>query len=249
MNQTTKQVFNLITESFKTGKIASAIAMACFPQPEVPSANWSFVNRSIMLLSDTMDARGYYQWKSVNRFVKAGSRAVHILAPDLVKRKEPKNLKSFNPVPVFRFEDTDGENLERNNAGPQVLPLMKRATDWKISLNGRRNKIKHFRYCSQGQKEVQEMSAKDVLFFHALSFTAYQKISGEIKTKNDPVPGIVIDLCVASLCEMVGKYPKGLAGNSFQELEKFAGKIEKPPHHACLFVMSKTEKVLSLILK
>ncbi len=66
---------------FESGDVPKALAHATFPRLDVPSANWSFRNRLLMLLQGTEDARGFRQWKTVSRSVKKGVKAVHILAP------------------------------------------------------------------------------------------------------------------------------------------------------------------------
>ncbi len=86
-----------------------------------PSDRWSFSNRFIMLVMGTNDARTFNQWKEVNRFVLRGSSAFYILAPmirkipaevienDVRVTRMVDKIKGFKALPVFRFEDTDGE--------------------------------------------------------------------------------------------------------------------------------------------
>jgi len=56
-----KQVLNDILERFKSGDIPEAIALASYPALDIPSSQWSFLNRTIMFLAGTGDARGYRQ--------------------------------------------------------------------------------------------------------------------------------------------------------------------------------------------
>ena len=83
MNDRVKNVLDSILERFRTGDIPEAIAYSMFPFPDVPSSNWSLLNRTLMFLSGTMDARGYRQWQNVNRYVKKGSKALYIIVPYL----------------------------------------------------------------------------------------------------------------------------------------------------------------------
>lgn len=85
----------------------------------IPSDKWSFSNRLLMMLNDTTDARGYNQWKHVGRFVKRGSKAFYILGPKIKKfdeydenGKQKIAIYGVYTIPVFRYEDTDGEPLE-----------------------------------------------------------------------------------------------------------------------------------------
>jgi len=81
MNDKVKQVLNVILDKFKSGDIPEAVAISMYPIPEIPSAKWSLMNRTLMFLSGSMDGRGYKQWQQVDRFVKKGSKAFHILVP------------------------------------------------------------------------------------------------------------------------------------------------------------------------
>ena len=76
MNDRVKTVLDSILERFQTGDIPEAIAYSMFPFPDVPSSKWSLLNRTLMFMSGSMDARGYRQWQHVNRYVKKGSKSL-----------------------------------------------------------------------------------------------------------------------------------------------------------------------------
>ncbi len=107
MNNRVKQVLNVILDKFKSGDIPEALAFSMYPIPEIPSAKWSLMNRTLMFLSGTMDGRGYKQWQQVDRFVRKGSKAFHILVPFIRKNKDEEGddrqfLIGFGCRPVFR---------------------------------------------------------------------------------------------------------------------------------------------------
>ena len=119
MNDRIKQVLDHILKRFKSGDIPAAVAYSMFPAADnIPSARWSLMNRILMFISGTADARGYKQWLSVNRYVKKGSKCFYILVPYIRKvedeetGEEKETLLGFMSRPVFRYEDTDGEPLE-----------------------------------------------------------------------------------------------------------------------------------------
>lgn len=91
------------------------VTCAVFKGNEIPADNWSFLNRLIMYINGTDDARGFRQWQHVNRFVNKGSHAFYILAPMIVKTKDEESneecsmIRGFKAVPVFRIEDTNGD--------------------------------------------------------------------------------------------------------------------------------------------
>jgi len=139
MNDRVKKVLDSILERFQTGDIPEAIAYSMFPFPDVPSSKWSLLNRTIMFLSGTMDARGYRQWQNVNRYVKKGGKSLYIIVPylkvvqaDMEERKY--TLTGFGVKGVFRVEDTDGEPLEYENIELPDVPLMERAEEWRIPI-------------------------------------------------------------------------------------------------------------------
>jgi hypothetical protein len=97
MNDRVKNVLNSILQKFETGDIPEAITYSMVPFPGVPSANWSLLNRTLMFLSGTMDARGIRQWNKVNRFVKKGSKCLFILVPYIKKVEDNGNDKQRLP--------------------------------------------------------------------------------------------------------------------------------------------------------
>ena len=68
MNDKVKQTLQNILDQFKTGDIPQAVAVSMFPIPDLPCSKWSLLNRTLVLLSGTMDARGYRQWQHADRF-------------------------------------------------------------------------------------------------------------------------------------------------------------------------------------
>src|SRR5512143_2111872 len=117
-NEKVKQALETIVQRFKEGDIPEAIAFSVFPIPNIPAARWSLLNRILMFLAGTNDARGFRQWQEVGRHVKKGSKAFTILAPRFIKehtedQQEAKTiLVGFPSVPVCRVEDTEGEPLD-----------------------------------------------------------------------------------------------------------------------------------------
>ena len=129
MNQKVKQALEGIVQRFKEGDIPEAIAYSMFPVPNIPASRWSLLNRTLMFISGTGDARGFKQWKEVGRHVKKGVKSFTILAPRFIKKQaedeeETEVLAGFLAVPVFRVEDTEGEPLDYQNIELPELPLM-----------------------------------------------------------------------------------------------------------------------------
>ena len=178
MNAKIKQALESIVQRFKEGDIPEAIAYSMFPVPNIPASKWSLLNRTIMFLSGTSDARGFRQWNEVGRRVKRGSKSFTILAPRFVKNQtedeeemEPV-LAGFLAVPVFRVEDTDGEPLDYQTIELPELPLMELAREWGISVKAVPGNYLYSGYFSQDRKEIGLASKEESIFFHELAHYA-----------------------------------------------------------------------------
>ena len=138
--QIATDALNKVVELFKSGNLPACMSeiLARNPADPRPCAKWSVSNNLIMAFSGTKDARGFRQWQQVGRFVKKGSHAVYILAPNSfpvereIKREDGTTekvkrmvLHGFRGQPVFRFEDTDGAPLIQTELPP--LPPLKYA--------------------------------------------------------------------------------------------------------------------------
>jgi len=253
MNTKIKQVLENIVQRFKEGDIPEAIAYSTFPIPNTPASKWSLLNRTLMFISGTSDARGFRQWKEVGRYVKKGSQSFTILAPRFIKKQSEDEeeaepiLAGFLAVPVFKVEDTEGEPLDYEKIELPELPLMEVAKEWSISVKAIPGNYQYSGYFSQDRKEIGLASKEEAVFFHELAHAAQQKVLGELKKGQDWRQEIVAELAAATLCKIVGKTSKHL-GNNYRYIEKYTESTNLTPWQACLKVIRDTEKVLALIL-
>lgn len=253
MRPNIKQVLDSIIGKFKDGDIPEAIAYSMFPIPDIPSSKWSILNRTIMFLSGTHDARGYRQWQQADRFVKKGSKALYILVPFIKKVEtddgEREALYGFGCKPVFKVEDTDGHPLEYEQIELPELPLIEKATEWNISVKAIPGNYSYRGYYSSKTNEIALATEEECIFFHELSHAGHDRILGGLKKGQNPTQEIVAELSAAVLCHMVGKTGEKYLGNSFKYIERYAEKLNISAYSACIRVMNETEKVLSLILR
>ena len=224
-----------------------------FPIPNVPAHKWSLLNRTLMFIAGTQDARGFRQWNSAGRKVKKGTKAFYILAPYIKKEeddngKEKTVLKGFFTVPVFKVEDTDGNPLDYEQIEVPELPLMEKAEEWNITVKAIPGNFSYYGYYSQNRNEIGLATEEEVTFFHELAHAAHKRIKGELKAGQDPFQEITAELSAAVLCRLVGKSGEKYLGLNYKYIETHAKRVKKSPHSACLTVMSDTEKVLNLIL-
>ena len=195
MNEKVKQVLAGIVDTFKSGKIPDAVALASFPVPDIPSTKWSFMNRTIMFLSGSIDARGFRQWKEADRWVKKGSKAIHILVPCFKKAKDEDTgdekdvLYYFKASPVFRYEDTDGKELDYQQIELPELPLRERAENWGIEVKAIPGNYRFRGYYSQDKSLIALATPEEKTFFHELAHAAHGKVKGGLTQRTGPVTG------------------------------------------------------------
>jgi len=255
MNTRVQEVLSAIVEQFKSGNIPEAVAFSLFPAADIPSARWSILNRIVMWISGTHDARGMRQWNRVNRYVKKGSKAFYILVPHLKKTEDAETgeekaiLVGFLAKPVFRYEDTDGEALDYEKIELPELPLIERAQEWGIAVTAIPGTSWYKGYYSPSNKVIALATQEECVFFHELSHCAHERITGDLKKGQDPIQEIVAELSAQALCRIVGKTGDKYLGTSYRYIEGYAERLSITPYTACLKVMAETEKVLTLILR
>ena len=248
-----KEVLKSILACFESGDIPQAIAYSVFPIPDIPSTRWSLLNRTLMYIAGTMDARGFRQWKEVNRYVKKGSKALYILVPRMVVREnkdgeEEELLAGFMARPVFRVEDTEGELLAYQKIELSQLPLTERAKEWGISVKAIPGNYRCYGYFSEQRKEIGLATREESVFFHELAHAAHQRVTKDFMSIHSWRREVVAELSAAVLCKIVGKTSRYL-GNHYQYISHYAKEMNLPPVRACMEVMGDVEKVLNLILE
>lgn len=200
MTHKVKLVLSDILKAFRTGEIPYAVALASYPTADIPSANWSLLNRILMVIAQTTDARGIRQWNQVNRYIKRGCKAIYIIVPfikketDTVTGEETLHLRGFMRKPVFRAEDTEGNPITYQQLKLPGLPLIKRAQEWGISVKAiPGNRIYYGAYLPSAKK-IYLASPEEKIFFHELSHAAHELIVGNLRAGQDPIQEIVLIL-------------------------------------------------------
>lgn len=249
-----QKVLHGILEKFKTGDVPKAIAYSMFPIRGTPSDKWSYINRMIMFLSGTIDARGIRQWNKAGRTVKRGSKAIYILVPYFVKRNcfdddETEMLKGFMAKPVFKVEDTEGEGLDYEKEIPLPdLPLLERAKEWGVTVSAISPNPKYIGVYFADTKEILLTSPEEIVFFHELSHAAYELCIGKLKPGQNWDQEIIAELSAQALCHLIGKQPNNNLGNTYKYIESYAERAGYRPVSACLKVIDDVERVLNFIL-
>ncbi|MBU4245540.1 MAG: antirestriction protein [Nanoarchaeota archaeon] len=216
---------------------------AVFKAPEgynKPSDNWSFLNRVLMFSAGTSDARGFQQWRSAERHVSAGKRAITIFGPLMKKIQDPKTqeekmiLYGFNSIPVFRFQDTEGKELPQ--APPIVLNIPCQFDGILKELDLKTEGI----YFSNGlygfysplQKTIGLATPEISTFLHELSHAVDDKLHG-IKTGQRGDQEVIAEFSASVVGALLGyKVPFGnskkyIENYSFAELTRNLNRSEK----------------------
>ncbi|HWQ96335.1 MAG TPA: ArdC-like ssDNA-binding domain-containing protein [Candidatus Methylomirabilis sp.] len=251
-NKHIKEAMDTILKIFNEDNLEK-VAHAVFRGGDIPADKWSFLNRLLMYLNDTEDARGFKQWQQTGRYVKKGSKAFYILAPIFkniteektsapiqsglesgdIQREEKQILAGFKTIPVFRLEDTTG------------APLIKE--DFKVNIpyefNGMINelglKINTVRFSgiSYGSynlfnKEIKLASPDLEVFFHELSHAVDDRLNG-LKPGQRKDQEVTAEFSGAVIGYLMGyKMPLGnikeyIESYSFKELLSSLSRIEK----------------------
>jgi hypothetical protein len=241
------------------------VARAVFKGNTIPSDNWSFINRILMYLQNTEDARGFNQWKEAGRYVKKGSKAFYIIAPlfkKIEKMVETKTesgevktdkqvievLAGFKGVPVFRFEDTEGAPIIREEYKLNI-PYEFNGIIKELGL-----KIDAVRYSGMAygsynllNKQI-ELASPDIdVFLHELSHAVDDKLNG-LKPGQQKDQEVIAEFSGAVIGHLMGyKIPLGNARDyiehySFKELLNSLSRVERIVNYVIERTTIKTAK-------
>ncbi len=221
-----------------------------------PCRAWSWSNQLLTALAATDDARGFRQWEKVGRHVTKGSHAFHILGPVTVKRTETDDTGKkaeryvtvgFKSIPVFRYEDTEGDALpDEPTEFMDALPLVSVAQHWGLSVqtfNGQGARfLGYYRHGQSIALGVENLST----WAHELVHAADDR-RGTIVKRSGQVPSneIVAELGGAILLECLGQPTDADLGGCWNYVRGYDG---KHPISACQRLLKRTCEAVALIL-
>lgn len=250
-----------LTDLFTSGALPERIAQTEIARLEadkdVPSVKWSLQNRILMLLANTSDGRGFQQWKQVGRSVVKDAHCFHILGPTMVKAKDEVSgeersiLVGFHTIPMFRFEDTDGEPLLRPDYTPPVLPVLHDVAEaWKVPVTWLpfEGRYRGYHAHGGGGDRIVLCTHDARTFFHELAHAAHLRVmeaaGRQMQGGQDPRQEVVAETCAAVLCRLYGF--DGYLWHSHDYISHYGG---KNPAQAVARVLGDVEKSLALILE
>ncbi len=230
---------------------------------DVPCRNWSWHNQLIAALGGTTDARGLKQWNAVGRKVIKGRRAIWILAPCTKRLPEKKEngeeamrtvIYGFKSIPVFAFEDTEGEPLPDDNDSYAdwiaQLPFIEVAEAWGIRVDAYTHAgnapLGYFQYASTGNQAIMLGVANVSTFCHEMCHAADKRLTnlsgGKLQKE------VVAELGGAILLECLGKSHDADLGGAFDYIQGYARAENIPTVKACISLLDRTCNAVQLIL-
>lgn len=239
---------------WESGELPALLAQSVLAsKSDLPCAKWSLGNRLLMLVQGTADARGFQQWKEAGRNVRKGSKAIYILGPVLVKRdkENPESglvLIGFRGIPVFRFEDTEGQPLETTSYAPEALPPLQTVAE-RIGVQ--------VSYCPAladfmgryipKHKAIELCTHDTATWFHELAHAVDDYLGSMKRAKRKDEAAykdgeVVAEFCAAALCQLYGIAYEHNALRYIQHYRQDAAK-------AVTRLLARIEAVLSFILE
>ncbi len=259
-----EQTAQRIVDAFKEpGKLPKALAPVFIHRNDenVPCRRWSWHNQLLAALSGTSDARGMKQWNNVNRKIKRGSKAIWILAPCLKSIREKDDnggetkrniLYGFKGTPVFAVEDTEGKTLpgnEKSDVWLRNLPLLEVAESWGIHVGTysgeNKNALGYFQF-GTGRKAIMMGVENLSTWAHELVHAADHHLTKLTDDRN--MLEIIAELGSAILLEAIGHSHEADLGGAYAYIQHYAEATGKPPVKACMDVLDRTCRCVSLIL-
>lgn len=255
-----------ILELFNSDELPARVADLLIARQEgtSPMVNWSLPNQLLVLLAGSTDARGYRQWQEVGRHVVKGARAVRILAP--IKRKmretdpatgeesERVFVAGFKAIPVFRFEDTDGLNIDRPDYQPAAFPsLYGVAETWGIRVEYGPHAGRFLGWYSPGDDERIVLTTHgERTFFHELAHAAHARVLADrgetLQGGQRPNQEIVAETVAAVLCRLFDVEPGAYLPAAREYVESYAAG-GKDAARAVMRVLGDVQAVLVRIIE
>lgn len=212
-----------------------------------------------MASQNTSDARGYNQWQEVKRQVKKGIKAIYIFAP-LTKRitetdaeTEEETTKviiyGFRPLPVFRYEDTEGEPLPDYDYSPKTYPpFFDVAEKLGVSVEYRPMRGNFLGRYSTGTTSIQLCSPDAHVYYHELAHAVHNTFV-DLKTYDTDKAEIVAEFSSCVLCELTNI--KGYESQGYEYIRHYCGGETKPEGvlKKIMGVLSEVEKIVLRVMK
>ena len=209
-----------------------------------------------MLLAGTSDARGYRQWQDVGRHVRRGAKASYILGPVYVRKlvesasgdpeddEEVDVLVGFKPIPVFKIEDTEGDELPTYKPRDPP-PLLQVAGRFGMRVNYLRLSAGVYGYTDYEKKVIGLATESWDVFFHELAHTIHRSFEPKTGHGQEPEAETVAQLVAATLARLYDKPADGFSWTYVAHQAQSSS--PQQVGRLCMRVLDRAKKVLDLI--
>ena len=243
-----------IVRLFSTTQLPDLCAKALIAAPEKPSSKWSFGNQLLMLLAGTEDARGFKQWNEVGRYVRKGARAFRILGPVFIKKpldsynpnndEEVEVLVGFKAIPVFRYEDTEGEELPTYKPRDPP-PLLDVAERFGLKVNYLRLSAGVYGLTDY-ERQVIALATEDwTVFWHELAHAIHRSYEPKTGHGQEPEAETIAQLVAATLARLYGRPDDSFSWTYLASQAQSAN--PQQVGRLCMRVLDRAKRVLDLI--
>ena len=261
-----KESIQKVLESFKNQSFVNQVSLSYIQKQitDKPSNYWSIGNRFLMYLHGTSDARGFQQWQKVERTVRKGAKAIHILAPVYkkirVKDKEVDEngneveiedeisvIAYFKTIPVFRVEDTTGKEIVYPEYKPENPPkLIDIAQKMGIEVNWEGGDNQEYGYYVLGHNKIVLKSYDEKVFYHELAHAIHDKYLENLQGGQIARQEIIAEMTAAAICELFGV--ESYLQRSYEYISHYADSNSPTKTIAEIMrILDKVEKIINII--
>ena len=212
--QASKLVLNNLVDSFSSPEKLEDAVIKTFLEPiDVPQNAYSRMNRILLAVQGSFDARGSSAWRKLDRFPVNWSKQVFIMMPKTttIKDKETDEdiviTTGFFLKGLYDAENTSGGHVSKRkmvyvtNPPKELPPLADVAEKWGVEINYKVNPSAYGSF-DQAKNEILLSTDNAGTFFHELAHKAHQKIVGKLKGSQDPQQEAIAQLVSGVLCRM-----------------------------------------------
>ncbi len=244
-----------IVQLFSSKELPDLCARALINAPSKPSSKWSLGNQLLMLLAGTADARGYRQWEEVGRHVRSGAKAFYVLGPVKIRRtkenvtaneeeQQEEVLVGFRGIPVFRVEDTEGNNLP-SYTPRDPPPLLEVASRFGMRVMYERLAPGVYGATDHDSKTILLATEDWSVFFHELAHAIHRRFEPKTGHGQEPEAETIAQLVAATLARLYGR-PADAFSWTYIASQVNSSSPQKVGR-LCMRVLDRTKKVLELI--
>lgn len=252
--QNANQVLEQLVKSFENPQFLQDAVIKTFLDPiDVPQNAYSRMNRILLAVQNSYDARGSATWRKLNKFPLNWSKQVFIMMPKTIKIKDKENEEEKTITTGFFFKGLyDAENIYGGkkleyvkNAPKDLPPLSDVADKWGIKVEYKVNPKNWGSYNIQNNN-IQLSTGDKTTFFHELAHAAHKKIDGALKGGQDPQQEAIAQLSAGVLGQMYGQK---MDLYTYEYIKGYAKDDPKKAMQLISKVLNKTGQVLELILE